>query len=118
MEQVDIIRIPRCVSSEPHAKELTYELEGFGDASTSGYAAVVCVVVKPQTDTQVQLIASKTRVAPLKKQTTPGLELLGCINLSEVDFNSQVDSGTVPHCQLHPLLDRIEERSVFDQEEG
>ena len=71
LEQVNIIRIPRCLSSEPHAKELTYELEGFGDALTSAYAAVVYLVVKSQTGTQVQLIASKTRVAPLKKQTTP-----------------------------------------------
>ena len=46
LEQVNIIRIPRCVSSEPHAKELTYELEGFGDASTSAYAEVVYLVVK------------------------------------------------------------------------
>ena len=34
LEQVNVIRIPRCVSSEPHGKELTYELESFGDAST------------------------------------------------------------------------------------
>ena len=49
LEQVNIIRIPRCVSPEHHAKELTYELEGFGDASTSAYAAVVYLVVKSQT---------------------------------------------------------------------
>jgi len=64
LEQVDIIRIPRYVSSEPHAKELIYQLEGFGDASTSAYAEVVYLVVKSQTGTQIQLIASKTRVPP------------------------------------------------------
>ena len=39
--QVKAIQIPRCVTSEPDNKELVYELESFGDASSSAYAAVV-----------------------------------------------------------------------------
>ena len=38
MGQVNVIRnIPRCVTSEPDTKELEYELEAFGDASSSAH---------------------------------------------------------------------------------
>ena len=74
--QVNVIQIPRCVTSEPDTKELVYELEAFGDASSSANAEVVYLVFKSRTSTQVQLIASKTGVAPLKKQTISRLELL------------------------------------------
>jgi len=53
---------PQCVTSEPDTKELVYELEAFGDPSSSAYAAVVCLVMKSLISTQVRLIASKTRV--------------------------------------------------------
>ena len=74
--QVNVIQIPTRVTSEPKTKELVYELEAFGDASSSAYAAVVYLVIKSRFSTQVRLIASKTRVAPLRKQTIPRLELL------------------------------------------
>ena len=46
--QVNVIRIPRCVTFEPDTKELVYELEAFGDASSSAYAAVVYLVIKSE----------------------------------------------------------------------
>ena len=61
-----------------------YELEAFGDASSSAYAAVVYLVIKSRTSTQVRLIASKTRAAPLKKQTIPRLELLAALILARL----------------------------------
>ena len=82
--QVNVIQIPRCVSSEPDTKELVYELEDFGDASSSAYAAVVYLVIKSRISTQVRLIASKTRVAPRKKQTIPRLELLAALILARL----------------------------------
>ena len=65
----------RYVTSEPDTKELVYELEALGDGSSSAYAAVVYLVIKSRITTQDRLIASKTRVAPLKKHTIPRLEL-------------------------------------------
>ena len=82
--QVNVIQIPRCITSEPDTKELVYELEFSGDASSSAYAAVVYLVIKSRTSTQVRLIASKTRVAPLKKQTIPMLELLAALILARL----------------------------------
>ena len=37
---MNVIQIPRCVTSEPDTQELVYEVEAFGDASSSAYAAV------------------------------------------------------------------------------
>lgn len=44
--QMNVIQIPRCVTSEPETKEVVYELEAFGDASSLAYAAVVYLVIK------------------------------------------------------------------------
>ena len=84
LEQVNVIQIPRCVTSEHGTEELAFELEGFGDASTSAYAAVIYLVIRSPNRTQVQLIASKTRVAPLKQQTIPRLELLAALILARL----------------------------------
>ena len=82
--KVNVIQIPRCVTFEPDTKELVYELESFGDSSSSAYAAVVYLVIKSPISTQVQLIASKTRVAPLTNQTIPRLELLAALILARL----------------------------------
>lgn len=82
--QMNAIQLPRCVTSEPDTKKLVYELEAFGDASSSAYAAVIYLVIKSRTSTQVRLIALKTRVAPLKKQTIPRLGLLAKLILARL----------------------------------
>ena len=71
LEEVNVIRISRRVTSGPNSKEFAYELEGFSDPSSSAYMAVIYLLIKSQNRTQVELIASKTCVnfAPLKKQT-------------------------------------------------
>ena len=82
--QVNVIQIPRCVTSEPDTMEFVYELEAFGDASSSAYAAVVYLVIKSRFGTQVRLIVSKTRITPLRKQTIPRLELLAVLILARL----------------------------------
>ena len=47
-------------------------VHGFCDASNKAYAAVVYFVW----DDQVQLVAAKSRVAPVANQSIPRLELL------------------------------------------
>jgi len=68
------------MSFRSDTKELVYELE----ASSSAYAAVVYLVIRSRISTQVRLIPSKTRVAPLKKQTIPRLELLAALILARL----------------------------------
>ena len=71
------LKIPRCcflISSHP----VSISLHGFSDASEHAYAAVL-YLSSTYLDGQVEvnLLCSKTRVAPTKKQTIPRLELLG-----------------------------------------
>ena len=81
---MNAIQIPRCVTSEPDTKKLVYELDAFGDASSSACAAVIYLVIKSRTSTQVRFIALKTRVAPSKKQTIPRLGLLAALILARL----------------------------------
>ncbi|XP_036332224.1 uncharacterized protein LOC118743566 [Rhagoletis pomonella] len=71
------IRIPRCFSLAFKSK--INELHIFVDASIKAYAALA--YVRSEVDTQIccTLIASKTRVAPLKPISVPRLELLAAV---------------------------------------
>ncbi|CAB0039804.1 unnamed protein product [Trichogramma brassicae] len=55
--------------------EALIELHGFADASKFAYAAVLYVRVIYRGRVRVNLLASKTKVAPLKTQSIPRLEL-------------------------------------------
>ena len=76
------VRIPRCYFQSSPTQ---IEIHGFSDASHSAYAAVVYMRSLYQDGrVEVRLVASKSRVAPLKKQTIPRLELLGALILARL----------------------------------
>lgn len=90
MEQVQI-RITRSeATTHPESpiracweKCMTY-LIGFSDASEKAYAAVVYLVSYDSNGNGLSyLVASKTRVAPVQKQSLPRLELCGAVLLAE-----------------------------------
>ena len=65
------ISIPRCYFSLEHSI-VSQQLHGFSDAPVRAYAAVVYLCTEHKNGhVRVCLIASKTRVAPLKEQTIP-----------------------------------------------
>ena len=72
------IRIPRCLFNLKDHKVVSYQLNGLSNASKKAFAAVVylCVEYKCMLS-DIRLVASKTRVAPVKKQSILWLELLG-----------------------------------------
>ena len=76
------VQVPRCYfSGDP----CTRQLHGFCDASDRAFAAVV--YLRSMYDNgcvKTVLIASKTRVAPVKRQSIPCLELLGAVTLSRL----------------------------------
>ena len=59
-------------------KPVCRQLHGFSDVSEQAIAAVVYLrTVYEAGDVDVRLIASKTKLAPLKKHSIPRLELIG-----------------------------------------
>ena len=76
--------IPRCYfPKDVHV--VSTQLHGFSDASESAYAGVVYLrMVDRDGDVHVSLVASKTKVAPLKRLTIPRLELCGAQLLTKL----------------------------------
>jgi hypothetical protein len=55
-----------------------HKLHGFSDASNKAFAAVVYLRTEHANgDIEINLVVSKIRVAPIKRQSIPRLELLG-----------------------------------------
>ncbi|GBM72806.1 hypothetical protein AVEN_230358-1 [Araneus ventricosus] len=60
-------------------------LVGFADASQAAYGAVVYMKSISETNSVVmKLIASKSRISPIKTRSTPRLELSACLLLSQL----------------------------------
>ncbi len=91
------IRVSRCYFSYANHGSLSYELHGFCDASSKAYAAVVYLrTVHRNRKIEVSLVASKTRVAPTKRQSIPRLELLGATILARLVSSVQVAITSLP----------------------
>ena len=67
----------RCYAEGLGGNEVkSLQLHCFADASEKAYRAVVYMRVEYEARVECGIVASKTRVAPLDKQTIPRLELL------------------------------------------
>ena len=100
------LSIPRSYLANVRGTVTTCHLYGFCDASTRAYAAVVYLVLTTDEDQLVRFVAAKTRVAPLRAQTIPRLELLSALLLSRL-ITSVSDSlnSTLPQLQLKCFTD-------------
>ena len=79
------IIIPRCVYDKSEQQIAECFLHGFGDASKAAYCAVVYLVYRLQDGSRnVKMLASKSRVAPLKALTIPRLELMSARILAQL----------------------------------
>ena len=86
-------KIPRCYFQ---LRPVQFELHGFSDASNRAYAGAVYIQsLYEDGGTDVRLVASKTRVAPLKGQTIPRLELLGALILARLVNSLDLTEGNV-----------------------
>lgn len=77
------IKIPRNVN--PGNKRRAITLHGFCDACEKGFGACIYVLSKDkESKNQVNLLCSKSRVAPLKTLSLPRLELCAALLLSRL----------------------------------
>ena len=84
LEKVQSISVPRYYFGDAELDSLKCTLMGFGDASKDAYAANVYLARKTEDGNETSLVASKTRVAPIKKITVPRLKLLASVILSRL----------------------------------
>ena len=79
------IRIPRWLGYNPDAKSL--QIHGFADASQVAYGSSVYLRIEDSDGIKTQLIIARSRVAPIKLQTIPKLELAALRLLAELIHN-------------------------------
>ena len=72
LQLIKTIEIPRFVG---YSREAKTELHGFLEASRLAYAAALYIRIILRNTINVQLLSSKTKVAPIKTQSIPCLEL-------------------------------------------
>lgn len=93
LKRLNNFKISRCYFG---SKPVQFELHGFSDASNRAYAGVVYISsLYEDGEIDVRLVASKTRVVPLKRQTIPRLELLGALILARLMNNLDLTRGNV-----------------------
>ena len=80
LREISSISIDRCYLSKRNYHDVkSVQIHAFGDASEISYGSSVYLRLEYESDSYSVLLASKTRVAPQKKQTIPRLELLACL---------------------------------------
>ncbi|XP_028412045.1 uncharacterized protein LOC114534774 [Dendronephthya gigantea] len=78
LQALSDIPVARCYFHHTDELSRNHEIHGFSDASDLAFAAVVYLRTEYSNgDVELSLIVSKTRVASIKRQTIPRLELLG-----------------------------------------
>ena len=84
LERLNEISVPRYYFGALQAKPDQIQLFGFCDSSSTAYAALVYAKITIDGKSSVNLVMSKSRVAPLKKLSIPRLELMSCLVLSRL----------------------------------
>eukprot|EP00731_Ephydatia_muelleri_P019650 Em0012g475a len=79
LQGTEPFRVPRCYFLGVDKSAALCTLEGFCDASSLAYRAVVYLRIEIPTDTVVRFVTAKTRVAQMHNSTIPRLELLAAL---------------------------------------
>ncbi|XP_059225803.1 uncharacterized protein LOC131997935 [Stomoxys calcitrans] len=99
---INSIQIPRWIS---YAPSFRIQFHAFCDASENAYAAVIYSRVEDESrHVSVNLLTSKSRVAPVKCLSIPKLELLGATLLAEV-VESVIPSMNLPSYEIFKWTD-------------
>lgn len=96
-------KLPRWI--ETSRDNVHIELQGFSDASNVAYAAVVYVrTIACNGKVHVNLVASKSRIAPVKQVSIPRLELCGAVLLSKL-LKEISEVLAIPKTNVHAWTD-------------
>ncbi|GFX47219.1 integrase catalytic domain-containing protein [Trichonephila clavipes] len=103
---LDNLRIPRLVldSTNDEVSDLI-AIHIICDASKLAYGAAAYVKVRKQNEVLVNLITSKTRMAPLKAVTLPRLELLGALVAARLSSRVQEIVRKKKECKVFHWTD-------------
>lgn len=83
LNNLQTIKLPRWLNL--HSRNKVVEIHGFADASTTAYAAVIYLrIITEKNEVKINLIAAKTKVAPLKQISVPRLELCAAVLLARL----------------------------------
>ena len=99
------IRVSRCLFEK--GKRVTQvEIHAFSDASGSAYGGVVYLrAIYDTGEVSIRFISSKAKVCPIKKQSTPRLELMGAHLLAKLVSNIKEilaqELGNTPISQIY-----------------
>ncbi|XP_067634925.1 uncharacterized protein [Eurosta solidaginis] len=81
IHQFNSVRVPRWIG---FSRRLDIALHGFADASIQAFGAAIYAVIYDNELVTSNLLLAKSRVAPLKKETIPRLELRAATLLGEL----------------------------------
>ena len=99
LQEVQRVLVPRCVYAGLEEEIVSCTIHGFGDASEKTYCAVVYLVLEASSGYHPVLLSSKTKVAPLSKQSIPRLEFLSGVILARLV--SSVKETLEPKIQIN-----------------
>ena len=108
LSETQSISLPRSYLHNISEPLISATLCGFCDASTRAFAAVVYLLLRTETNSAVEFVAAKTRVAPLQSQTIPRLELLSAFLLSKLVASV--------HDSLRPQMASLDVRCYTDSQ--
>ena len=108
LDKISKWNIQRRVTMDTWSDLESVELFVFADASEKAYGTCIYLKSTGATGTQVRLVTSKVRVAPLKKVTLPRLELLSALlgaRLLNFVINAlQLPCNTPYHCFTDSMI--------------
>ena len=87
LQDMEKLRIPRCVQSHGQSEIVSIQLHHFSDASMMAYGAVSYLRTTDSTGhIRCFLLMAKSRLSPIKQQTIPRLELTAATLSIRLDF--------------------------------
>ena len=84
LESLRQVRISRCIFAEGKGVVKGIELHGFCDSSALAYGCAIYIRVITNNSIHVYLWTAKCRLAPMKLNNIPRLELLSCLLLTKL----------------------------------